>query len=583
MIPQSPDVALNCLLIQPAFAGTNYWNYKGLARDIGAYTPAPPLGLLTVAAILPQTWRFKLVDLNVCELTELDWADADIVCTGGMLPQQAETLKVIEAARARGKFVVVGGPDVTSQPEIYDRAQARVLGEGEKTIPIWIESWRNGQPDGLFESEDRPDVTSTPQPRFDLIQFNDYVHIGVQFSRGCPFNCEFCDIIELYGRRPRSKTTAQFLKELDQLFELGYRGWVDVVDDNFIGNKKFIKPMLVELAEWQKAHKYPFFFSTEASMNVADDDDLLHLMQECDFRYIFMGIETPDPGLLQLTQKSMNAYKPVADRIQRVYDRGISVTAGFILGFDNEQPGSGEAIRACVTETAIVMAMAGLLTALPNTQLARRLMAEKRLISAEATLITTSDGPYRVSLAGTSAEGADQSTGGLNFVTTRDRVEIYQEYKKLIEGLYGPKVYMDRVLDMARRVKANYRHQLSLNEFSRSLRGLVRTAWKMSWNPRVRKYYWRNFFQSARLGMYRFDLAQRMASMYLHFEPITDKISYETDVSIYYAEKMASYPRQVGPDYVPDAKKCGSGAGAAQGHSQTVGSPSTLPLVTIGS
>ena len=255
-----PDQPLHCLLIQPKFAESNYWNFVEAARAVGAKATAPPLGLLTVAAILPQHWTYKLVDLNVRELTEQEWEQADLVCTGGMLPQQAGTLDVIRQAKQRGKYTVVGGPDPTSQPQMYEIADALVLGEGELSIPLWMKSWKEGQPLGTFATKDSPDITTTPIPRFDLIRFDDYLYVGLQSSRGCPYNCEFCDVIELFGRKPRVKEPEQFVKELKRLHELGYRGWIDIADDNFIGNRLKIKPVLNAVASWLQDNKYPFSF-----------------------------------------------------------------------------------------------------------------------------------------------------------------------------------------------------------------------------------------------------------------------------------------------------------------------------------
>ncbi|MEQ8208976.1 MAG: B12-binding domain-containing radical SAM protein [Lacipirellulaceae bacterium] len=540
---RGPEEALRCLIVQPQFSQHNYWNYTTVAEALGAKTPAAPLGLLTVAALLPQHWTFELVDLNVCELTDEQWDAADLVCVGGMLPQQAGILEIIQRANDSDKFLAVGGPDPTSQPEVYQHADAQIIGEGENVIPLWLESWRAGQPAGLFEHADRPDVTTAPIPRFDLIDFKDYVHIGVQYSRGCPFNCEFCDIIELYGRVPRSKTSEQFLAEINRLYELGYRGWVDIVDDNFVGNKRVVKPMLRDLKAWLQERKHPFFFSTEATMNLADDEEMLKLMSDVEFRYVFMGIETPDPELLALTQKRVNAMTPIVDRVNKVYDHGIAITAGFILGFDNEKTGNGRMLASCIEETGIVLAMVGLLVALPNTQLARRLQNEKRLLTPEAEL-AEGDEPYRLVTAGTNAEGTDQSMG-LNFITTRDRVEIYEEYRGVIDTVYNANAYLDRVLSTAQRLKPRPHYRTGPRETLRDLKGLARLAWWMTRNRETRLRYWRNSFKTAFMGRGRFKYAQAAMMMYMHFARQSQHVLLQLDASIHFAKHEANYPRKL--------------------------------------
>lgn len=540
-----PDHVLTCLLVQPKFSINNYWNYVDVAENLGAKTPAPPLGLLTVAALLPQHWKLKVVDLNVREIADAEWDEADLICVGGMLPQQPGILKILERAKASGKYCVVGGADPTSQPIVYREADALVLGEGEASIPIWLAAWRDGRPCGVFEAAQRPDVATSPVPRFDLIDFKDYVHIGIQFSRGCPFNCEFCDIIELYGRVPRSKTSAQLLAELDRLYELGYRGWVDLVDDNFIGNKRQVKPMLVALQRWCQEKNYPFHFSTEATLNLADDDELLALMRQVDFRHIFMGIETPDPELLALTQKRVNSMRPIQERLDRVYSHGMTVAAGFILGFDNEKPGNDKVIIDFIEESGIVVAMVGLLVALPNTQLTRRLQREGRLLSPDLTLFTDTDGSYQIETSGQHGESDDNQASGLNFVTSRDRAEVYREYRNIIDSIFSPRNFMDRVLATAKKAKFSHRHKPSVWELKREIRSLLRTAWWMTKNKSVRWYYWRNTIRTLFLGMDKFDYAQRMMAMFRHFQRQSQYVINQVDVNIDFAIHHATYPREM--------------------------------------
>src|SRR5688500_902705 len=429
---------MRCLLISPRFSEYSYWNYREVCELFGARYPAAPLGLITVAALLPPEWEIRLLDLNVQEMDPglVDWAD--IVMTGGMVPQQRNLLALIDFVHARGKRIAVGGQDPTSQPAVYAAADYLVLDEGEMTIPALLADLQRGATRGTYRSADKPDVTRTPAPRFDLLDLGKYLHIGIQFSRGCPFNCEFCDIIELYGRKPRTKAPAQVLRELEGLYRLGYRGHVDLVDDNFIGNKKAVMALLPELLTWSRARGFPFYFSTEATLNLADDLRLVEMMQANDFRWLFIGIETPDKELLALTQKKQNTRSPIVESAHRLNAHGMVVTAGFILAFDGERHGAGDAIVQCVQEAGISMAMVGLLTALPNTQLTRRLAREGRLAE-----------DYAVQRPGE----VDQATSGLNFTPARPRAEILDEFASILRRLYSPKPYFDRVMTLVGRLR----------------------------------------------------------------------------------------------------------------------------------
>lgn len=536
-----PDSTLRCVLVQPKFEELNYWNFLEGAQAIGAKAAAPPLGLLTVASLLPQNWEFKLVDINVEPLTDEHLKWADIVCTGGMLPQQAGILEIVRRANELGKYTVVGGPDPTSQPDLYESADTIVTGEGESSIAVWLKSWREGKPHGKFDPDCTVDVTRSPVPKFELVSFDDYLHVGLQTSRGCPYNCEFCDIIELYGRKPRVKTADQFTNELQKLKELGYRGWIDIADDNFIGNRQKIKPVLSKAAEWMKDNKYPFIFSTEASVNLADDEELLELMRACDFRYVFCGIETPDPEVLAQTQKRINTVKPLSERIHRIYEAGISVTAGFIIGFDAEPDDVHKTLVPFIEESGIMMAMVGLLYALPNTQLTRRLKKEGRMISDMGEWIPKHDGDYRVHVS----KGVDHMVSGLNFVTKRDRVDIYRDLKTVIENIYSAEAFMDRVLSTTRRIRLRSRHLPNLWELRRMSRGFVNIAWKLLKNRDTRWLYLRNAWKTMLMGPEKFEFAHTIMGGYLHFEKTTKNMLQELENSIEFAMHEASFPRSV--------------------------------------
>ncbi|MEO1618313.1 MAG: DUF4070 domain-containing protein [Planctomycetota bacterium] len=540
-LPKSPDGPVKCLLIQPRFEQTNYWNFVESAKAIGAKATAPPLGLMTVAAILPQSWQFTICDLNVGPLDEQAWAEADVICTGGMLPQQPGVLALIRRARAESKFIAVGGPDPTSQPQIYTDADAVVCGEGEATIPMWLDAWRNGKPSGTFQSPQKPDVTKTPAPRFDLISFDDYLHVGVQSSRGCPYNCEFCDIIELFGRVPRVKKPEQFIQELQRLYDLGYRGWVDFTDDNFIGNRRLIKPLLHAIKDWSEEHNYPFVFSTEASLNLADDKELMELMRDVQFRYVFLGIESPDEETLIHTQKKINTVQPIIERVRTIYDHGISIAAGLIIGFDTDKPGTDGPMIQFIQESGISLSMVGLLSALPNTQLTRRLAKERRLIDSNHQWI--SDGGELYELR--SNESKDQTISGLNFVTQRDRVEIYQELRRIIEHVYSPKAYMARVIDTTKRLKIQNKHVPNGWEFRRMFKGFRTVSWRLLKDKTTRPYYVRNFLRAALMGPTKFEYAHNIMGAFLHFHAQTQKMLDALDASVEFAETKATYPRSV--------------------------------------
>jgi radical SAM superfamily enzyme YgiQ (UPF0313 family) len=423
--------APNVLLVYPRFAAATFWNFAATCELIGVRYPAAPLGLITIAALLPSTWNVRLIDRNAEELRDVDLDWADLVMTGGMLAQHNDIAEVIRIAHTHDKPVAVGGPAITSIPEGYRAADFQILGEAEGIIDKFIDAWNNGARKGVFEAvKFQTDVTRSPIPRFDLLNFDKYLHIGVQFSRGCPFTCEFCDIIELYGRVPRTKTTPQMLAELDALYRLGYRGHVDFVDDNLIGNKKAVKAFLPHLAQWLEAHDYPFEFTTEASLNLADDPELLSLLKAANFYGVFVGIESPDPEALVMMRKKQNTRRNIAESVHRIYAAGIFVIAGFIIGFDSEKVPMADAMIKLIEDAAIPVAMVGLLYALPNTQLTRRLAREGRLHPLPEFV----------------PEGhGDQCTNGLNFDTLRPRREILEDYRRVLQQIYDPAAFAGRL------------------------------------------------------------------------------------------------------------------------------------------
>jgi len=463
----------------------------------------------------------RLVNRNTEELTEADLAWADLVMTGGMLPQQPDTLAVIDMAQARCKPVVVGGPDATSTPELYESADFLVLGEAEEIMSDFLAAWAAGARVGRFKAAmGKTDVTKSPIPRFDLLHFDHYLHVGVQFSRGCPFTCEFCDIIELYGRVPRTKTTEQVLAELDRLYALGYRGHVDFVDDNLIGNKKSLRKFLPHLEAWVREKNYPFEFSTEASVNLADDDDLLAAMSRANFFMVFIGIESPDTETLVAMQKKQNTRRSLQESVHKIYRAGLLVHAGFILGFDNEKGSVAEGMVACIEDTAIPVCMVGLLYALPTTQLTRRLEREGRLFDAVA--LEDADGL------------GDQCTAGLNFATGRSRRSILDDYRTVLDRIYAPAAFFGRVRRVGRMLNcADRRVEASLVQQAAEVGGALRLAAQLSTLGReTRQAFWGAVTDCLTHNRDALPYVLIMATLYLHVGPFARYVISRLDAQI---------------------------------------------------
>jgi len=495
-----------CLLVQTQFSDMSFWNYRDVCKIVGASYPAPPLGLITAAALLPQQWEFRLIDTNVEPLLDehLEWAD--LVCSGAMLPQQNSVLALIERVHEYGRPIVLGGPDPTSQPGLYSAADCLVLGEGEVTIPLFVHDLERGRFGGTYVSEERADMADAVVPRFDLIRFRDYLQVGIQYSRGCPFNCEFCDIIELFGRKSRAKTPAQVTKELQALYDLGYRGHVDFVDDNFIGNKRSVVEALAAVREWSQEHRYPFYFSTEAAITLAEDDALLQMMRDVDFRFVFIGIETPSPEVLTAINKRQNLRKSISDAVRKIGSYGMIVNAGFILGFDDESEHTAGEMIECIQDSGICMAMVGKLCALPNTQLTKRLGLEGRLFG---------DG------SGSSIQGGatdiDQTTSGLNFLTARPRLEVLKDFGRVIEAIYSPKSYYERALLTGLNLSFEKKHRPTVWSRARRGRSFLQVVRKQGLNRTTGPLFWKMCAQVIRRNPRGIEGAVNLAAMYVHF------------------------------------------------------------------
>ncbi len=466
---------MRILLVYPVFPKT-FWSYEKILALVNRKVLLPPLGLVTVAAILPQEWEFKLVDRNIRPVTEEEWAWADIVIFSAMIVQKQDLLEQIREAKRRGKLVAVGGPYPTSMPDEPKQAGADflILDEGEITLPMFVEAIRQGKTSGIFRASEKPDVTTTPIPRFDLLDFDAYDMMSVQFSRGCPFQCEFCDIIVLYGRKPRTKTSAQLLAELDYLYKLGWRRGVFIVDDNFIGNKRNVKLLLRELKVWMQQHNYPFRFDTEASVDLAQDPELMELMVECGFAAVFLGIETPDEDSLQLTKKFQNTRNSLVEAVHKIIKAGLRPMAGFIIGFDGEKSGAGDRIARFAEQAAIPSTTFAMLQALPNTALWYRLKKEGRLRDGK--------------------DGNINQTTLMNFIPTRPLEEIAREYVEAFCTLYDPVRYLDRTYRCFMMMGTpKWKAPLKLPDWV-VLKALLIVIWRQGIKRETRWKFWHHLF-----------------------------------------------------------------------------------------
>ena len=423
---------MKVLMIYPEFP-LSIWSMRESCRLMGRKALIPPLSLITVAAMLPGDWPVRLVDLNCESLTEAHWNWAEIIMLSGMIVQKEAILALIQEGKARNKTVVVGGHYAASLPEEVLAAGCDYMmkGEAELIMPQLIEAISNGGGKRVFESQDKPDLALSPLPRFDLLNFRDYLGMPVQVSRGCPFDCEFCDITRTYGRITRYKTPEQVTAELDFLFKLGWRGNIFISDDNFIGHRTRAKAVLRELIKWMEANGEPFALWTEVSINLGQDLEMIDLMTAANFDLVFIGVESPDEEVLSTTGKHQNLKNPLAESINNITRNGLSVMTAFIIGLDGEKPGVSKNIVKLVEETAIPVPQLNFLHILPNTRLWHRLEQEGRLRPEKTT------GPsIMMALSDTPME--------LNYVPTRPAMEIYREFIWMWEHVFKPENFLKR-------------------------------------------------------------------------------------------------------------------------------------------
>jgi radical SAM superfamily enzyme YgiQ (UPF0313 family) len=485
---------MKILFIYPQVPIT-FWNFKHILKFISKKATYPPLGLLTVAAMVPGAWEKKLVDLNVSQLKERDIAWADYVFISAMLVQKDSALAIIKQCKDLGRKVVAGGPLFTTGYEDFDNVDHFVLGEAEITLPLFLKDLENGCPKPLYKTEERPDIKHTPIPLWDLINMKDYACMPVQYSRGCPFNCEFCDIIIMNGRVPRTKETAQVISELDALYSRGWRGSVFFVDDNFIGQKEKVKKMLPEIIKWVRDRKTPFNFITEASINLADDEPLMKLMGEAGFSRVFIGIETPSDEGLQECSKFQNEGRDLVTLVKKIQNHGLEVLGGFIVGFDSDTTSIFEKQIALIQKSGVVVAMVGILNALPGTKLYNRLKAENRLLEAS------------------SGNNVDFS---INFTPKMDINTLIEGYQKILKTIYSPKEYCDRVITFLKEYKPETKHRLQWNEFKAGLKSI----WYLGIMGKSKRYYWKLISWSLFRRPQSLPVAITLAVYGLHFQQL---------------------------------------------------------------
>jgi radical SAM superfamily enzyme YgiQ (UPF0313 family) len=489
---------MNALLVYPKFPDT-YWSFRHALSFQGKRAAQPPLGLMTIAALLPESWNKRLVDTNVERLKDADLAWADVVLLSGMHVQQEDLTAIVRRCRARGLRTIVGGPIASSVPAPDLQADCVVIGEAEGLIATVARDLESGSLRDSYQAECYPKMEDSPLPDLSLIRLKRYSTMTVQYSRGCPFNCEFCNIIEIYGRRPRTKAVAQVLAEFDQLYAAGWRGPVFIVDDNFIGNKVRVRDLLVGMAEWQKARSYPFRFITEASLNLADDCELLQSMKDAGFTSVFLGIETPDESSLVATQKLQNTRRDLLDSIARIHQYGIEVMGGFILGFDTDREDIFDRLVEFIQKSAIPIAMVGLLQAMPGTQLFRRLSREGRILH---------DGD------------GNNTSSELNFLPRMNSARLIAGYHSVLQRIYAGEAYYERVREYLSRCRPHYRPHFSFG----NVRALYLSVLRQGIRGKARISYWKFVFSAATRHRRSFGAAMTLAVMGYHFQIMTERL-----------------------------------------------------------
>jgi len=487
---------MKALMIYPNCPDT-FWSFKHALRFISKKAVHPPVGLLTVASMLPAQWEKRLVDMNVSLLKDssLEWAD--YVFISAMAIHREAVKDVIKRAKSKGVKIVAGGPLFTTDYRVFKDVDHYILNEGEETIPMFLEDLANGVPKRVYTSNVFPKLTKTPVPQWDLINMKEYANMNIQYSRGCPFNCEFCDITNLFGREVRTKSKEQVVSELESLYVHGWKGQVFFVDDNFIASKtKLKRGVLPAITEWMKKRKYPFILSTQASINLSDDDKLMEMMVEAGFNAVFIGIETPNEKSLVECGKVHNQNRNMADCVKKIQNAGLEVMAGFILGFDNDLPPVFQKQIEFIQNSGIVTAMVGLLNAPKNTRLYHRLEKEGRI------------------LADTSGNNMDYS---LNFIPKMNPTRLVEGYRSVLTNIYSIKPYYKRVITF---LKAHKPKKKCFRFKMCHIKAFFQSIFVLGIREKGRKQYWELLFWTLFRKPSAFPKAVTMAIYGFHFRKV---------------------------------------------------------------
>ncbi len=515
--PLGPGI--KALMIWPRFPAS-FWGFEGVLDIIPERSMIPPLGLVTVAALCPASWELRLLDLSFDELRDEDLLWADLVMVSAMHAQRTDTLATLDRARALDRRTFIGGPWASSEPEfLLTRADHVMVGEAEEVFAGIAAALENGTAHALYKVIDKPSLTESPVPRFELLKMSNYTSMPIQFSRGCPFQCEFCDIITIYGRKPRAKTPVQMIAELDRLRELGWRNEVFIVDDNFIGNSKLALALSKELALWQERNKRPVSFYTEASIDLADRPELMAAMVEANFMYVFLGIETPSLEALKGSSKFQNLRGDLVTNVEKIRAAGLWVLAGFIVGFDSDDETIFERQRLFIEKTAITWAMAGVLQAPPTTALYDRMKREGRLY--EDSQATSNFSPP-------------------NFQTVMPLPTLLQGLSGLLADLYTPEAFFARALRSIEAWRPRKTQVPPSMPLSYNLHVFALSMWHQGVLSNYKRAYWR--FLGKVLRKWAFDDAKLWLSVLVllsanHF------VIYSKEV----AEELAEHVRDLEP------------------------------------